>query len=129
MYDNRHPLILWHGAQTPLHRRVALAAFLGHALEYQWPIYTARDDPAFADLRAAAPPGRLIVIGSPSMGWQPTTPWIWIGTHGMAPTCTQLRRERNPPTVILCLAMSSAPGLPAPQPPDHQIYITGQSWT
>lgn len=122
------PMILWHGAITVLHQRVALAAFLRHTQQRVVAVYYNPDDPAARDVEAAA---RAVAVGlhaAPSAVHDQPGAWAWVGTHGVPPVCDTLAGHATPPDVILCLSRPSPAGTPPGVPCGHQVYVTDTPW-
>ena len=129
MINRKSSVVLWHGALTVVHRRVALAAFLRQAREDAVRVYYNPRDPAARDVRAAARAVGVILRKAPPSAGDPPGAWGWIGTHGVPPMCDLVRGSSMPPLVILCLSMPPPTGSPPPVPCGHRVYVTDTPWS
>lgn len=78
MINRKLTVVLWHGALTVVHRRVALAAFLRHAREDAVVVYYNPRDPAAGDVRVAARAVGVVLREAPPPAGDPPgadTPW------------------------------------------------------
>lgn len=130
--ETQRSLLLWHYAVNTVHRKVAVASFLGAAQTAHVPVYYAQDDPAAALVTAVAdslgiPLHPLILEElSESTVFPPASAWIGIHREKESPQCTLFRRLPRPPQFILCLGEFPQDKPPAATlPPHHEPFKTG----